>query len=303
MPWLLMTSHRLIYPTDSKADVLCLNMSAQLLTGRCSSAWCCRHILLMPCSSSSLRRSRLFVCDTLSQKCCIPVYILPDELCEDVPGENRVAHAVRAVRRWSIQFGRGGAQAYIESLERETNEYLQQRYQEGKDAVALMERARRAPDPAWDAANTARTKTASGGLWPFGGGGSGGKKSRQASSLIYRDTHAYHDSLLASLCHITSADAICATGARILPSQGGQSSKEQRPGVVGAELVRLVCYDVTCRKTGWHLTKGHWQRAAVHIYMGSAEQQFCVHAPGGGGGGGPGAWSGSILVGATLQLN
>lgn len=58
-------------------------------------------------------------------------------------------------------------QGYIESLDRETEDYLAQRYAEGKDAVALMERNSRPSD--WGAAPSRKSD---GGIWPFGGGSS-----------------------------------------------------------------------------------------------------------------------------------
>lgn len=64
-------------------------------------------------------------------------------------------------------------QGYIASLDRETEDYLAQRYAEGKDAVALMEQKSRPSD--WGAAPSRKSD---GGIWPFGGGGSSKKSSR-----------------------------------------------------------------------------------------------------------------------------
>lgn len=70
-------------------------------------------------------------------------------------------------------------QNYITSLERETNDYLEQRYAEGRDAVALLERTKSQPN--WDTGSSGSSgggAQQAGGGWLFGGGSSGKKKSR-----------------------------------------------------------------------------------------------------------------------------
>ena len=62
-------------------------------------------------------------------------------------------------------------QDHIATLDRETNEYLEQRYAEGKDAVGLLERTRSGWEGVSGEANgSSGSREGRGGLWPFGGG-------------------------------------------------------------------------------------------------------------------------------------
>lgn len=76
---------------------------------------------------------------------------------------------------------------YIQALDKETEDYLAQRYAEGKDAVSLMERSN---TPSEWAATPSRKSD--GGVWPFGGGSNTSSKKSRWSAIPERfDTLGY----------------------------------------------------------------------------------------------------------------
>jgi hypothetical protein len=100
--------------------------------------------------------------------------------------QEQAQDAAKTVKRFGNveQSLRGGMQFYtdlqnyITSLERETNDYLEQRYAEGRDAVALLERTN-SQQPNWDTGSGGGGGKQDGGGWLFGGGGGGKKKSNR----------------------------------------------------------------------------------------------------------------------------